>query len=496
MLAYTFAVVVLLLAISYSAARIVYQLYLHPISHVPGPRLAALSQLYEFYYHILVGGAWERQIRFIHENYSSPIVRIGPNEVHINDPEYYDTIFSFNPKLDKKKYAVDNLQHTPSHAQHKLRRYGLESFFSRGSIINLEWVVRDNVEKLCTQLSAARDSSTPINLSYLYRCFTIDFITEYCFDRNYRFLEDPETAKPFLDAITDAEKTTYVKRTFKLWHSMNIWLAFTSPRSILPRNNRIGAFIRVLQTIRKDVREAVTKDAKPGGRRTVFTELPKNEKLPRSEKTEEIIFNTAFLLLVAGFETTAHTLETASFHLNVPKGLPMLMRLKDEVAAIWPNVEGEVPDWKTLEKLPYLQAVLKESLRLSLGVVGRLTRINHHEAMVYKEWAIPAGSEISMTQFDLHFNEDIFPDPWEFKPDRWLGAEGKSREKYLVSFSRGSRACIGVNLAMCELHIALATIVRRFDLRLFETDRRAVDYKYDYFIPLPETDRGVRVEVL
>lgn len=54
-----------------------------------------------------------------------------------------------------------------------------------------------------------------------------------------------------------------------------------------------------------------------------------------------------------------------------------------------------------------------------------------------------------------------------------------------------------MNLAMAELNTTLAAMVRRFDFKLFETDRRDVDYKFDYFVPFPETgDKGVRVKVL
>lgn len=496
MLATSFAILVVSI-FALGVVQSFYQLAFHPLAKFPGPKFAALSRLYEFYYHIIVGGGWEDQIRYIHTSYNSPIVRIGPNEVHVNDPEYYDSIFNFSPHLDKRKGALDNLQHTPSHAQHKLRRQSLEPFFSRGNIMTLEFVIRDNIEKLCAQLKSAKESSSPTNISLLYRCLTADFITEYCFGRNQGFLDDPKGSKPFFEGYSDGFKQVSLMQEFKPWERLTAWLTLLPEPLLPPKSSKTGTFIRVLQGIRRDVQRAVTSDTKEGDRRTIFTELPKNEKLPSSEKTETIMYHTAVLLIGAGLETSGHTLETATFHLNVPENSHVLKKLKDEVTEIWPNADEEVPSWKTLEKLPYLQCVLKESLRLSLGVSARLCRINHHEAMFYKDRTIPAGSAISMSQFDLHFDSNIFPDPWTFSPDRWEGEEGKRREKYLVSFSRGSRVCIGMNLAMAELNTTLAAMIRRFDFKLFETDRRDVDYKYDYFVPFPETgDKGVRVEVL
>ncbi len=66
----------------------------------------------------------------------------------------------------------------------------------------------------------------------------------------------------------------------------------------------------------------------------------------------------------------------------------------------------------------------------------------------------------------MHMNETVFPNPTEFQPDRWLGdpkGPGGLRplSSYMVSFSRGARNCLGLNLAWMELYVGLATIFRR-----------------------------------
>ena len=70
-----------------------------------------------------------------------------------------------------------------------------------------------------------------------------------------------------------------------------------------------------------------------------------------------------------------------------------------------------------------------------------------------------------MSAWMLHRNETAFPDPSRFDPERWIGRsadELRVMEKCYVPFSRGSRSCIGQNLAMCELYVSLGTIFRRF----------------------------------
>jgi cytochrome P450 len=88
--------------------------------------------------------------------------------------------------------------------------------------------------------------------------------------------------------------------------------------------------------------------------------------------------------------------------------------------------------------------------------------------MRYKEWSIPAGvslcsdnvllgmevnilqTPVGMTSVLMHHKEDIFPDSYNFIPERWLDPERRKHlEKYLVSFTKGSRQCIGMKYVLC-----------------------------------------------
>jgi len=103
-----------------------------------------------------------------------------------------------------------------------------------------------------------------------------------------------------------------------------------------------------------------------------------------------------------------------------------------------------------------------------------------------------------MTSVHIHQNEEIFPEPLKFSPERWLEKRPKGApplDRYLVSFSKGSRQCAGINLAKAELYLTVATIFRRYDHQeLFETTRMDVDIKHDMFLPQPDhRSKGVRV---
>lgn len=130
--------------------------------------------------------------------------------------------------------------------------------------------------------------------------------------------------------------------------------------------------------------------------------------------------------------------------------------------------------------------MIKEGLRLSYGVVARLARVVPGPAPAeFHGYTIPAGYAVSMSAWLMHRNAESFPDPLQFNPDRWLGSVESVRraERYLVPFSRGSRACVGMNLAYCELYVMIGTLFRRYPkgLRVWNTPHSLMSDLEDHF---------------
>lgn len=224
---------------------------------------------------------------------------------------------------------------------------------------------------------------------------------------------------------------------------------------------------------------------------TIFHELL-NGDLPASEKTLPRLMDEGQTIVGAGQVTTAHYLRLTSFHLLANPDI--LKKLKTELASAMPDPESLAPLQK-LEQLPYLSAVISEGFRMSYGVSSRLQRVSPDAPLIFRDWIIPAGTPVGMTSIFLHDNPKFFPEPHEFRAERWLNPKSRDRlEKYLVNFSRGTRACLGMNLAYAEIYLTLAAIFRRFDLHLYETTRDDVDVIHDFFNPLARRDsKGVRV---
>lgn len=234
---------------------------------------------------------------------------------------------------------------------------------------------------------------------------------------------------------------------------------------------------------------------------SLFTSLLESD-LPPSELGTLRMQHEMMSLVGAGFETTMYSLSVASYHLLANPNLLTRLRAELTEAIVDPK---QVPHLDTLMQLPYLTCVINETLRFSYGVSQRIPRLSP-TPLVYtlssgEEIVIPVGAIASMDNVTVSMDPTIFVNPQEFQPARWEGnpmaPDGKALKNYLVPFGKGTRSCLGIQVAYADLYIALATWYRRFECELYETERDAVDVYMDRFVPRPAPEtKGVRIKVL
>jgi cytochrome P450 len=227
---------------------------------------------------------------------------------------------------------------------------------------------------------------------------------------------------------------------------------------------------------------------------TLFNEML-NSDLPDSDKTVLRLQQEAQVIIGAAILTTSWAMSVVSFHLaNEPR---IADRARAELDDAFSDYSSSL-EWSQLEILPYLSGIVREGIRLAYGIASRLPRVAHRDGK-FREWTIPGGTPISMTIVDMNHNESVFPQSFEFRPERWLDRpeyNGNSLDKYFVGFGKGARSCVGMNLALSLLYTTLATLIRRYDFELFETDESDVRLAHDYFMPMPKLDtKGVRMKV-
>lgn len=243
-----------------------------------------------------------------------------------------------------------------------------------------------------------------------------------------------------------------------------------------------------------------------------MSDLLGNPDLPPSMKTRQRLIDEAQLVIGAGLSTAGWAATVGLYH--IVANPEVLRRARADIFEQVPPGQKRRDctdlDWGALESLPYFQACIREALRLSYGMSARTARVTPKDIIytesvaanektdkgntVVRSWQIPANTPVSMSIPLINHNEDIFPDSYKFKPERWLGPN-KVPEKYFVSFSKGSRICMGMQLAWAELSLMLAGVVRWFDLDLYETDESAVRMGSDAGVPIPAHNNGLRAKV-
>jgi cytochrome P450 len=175
--------------------------------------------------------------------------------------------------------------------------------------------------------------------------------------------------------------------------------------------------------------------------------------------TDQELRDEVVTMLVAGHETSALTLTYAVYELS--RHPAHLQRLRDEVERLAP---GRTLQRADLPQLVWTEAVVKETLRLyPPGHALSRKLLAPLELGGYK---IPAGSLVCVSPYAMHRHPSYFPDPEQFRPERWQeGADALPRGCYLP-FGDGPRICVGNHFAIAELKLMLGTLLRQLDIQV------------------------------
>ncbi len=183
------------------------------------------------------------------------------------------------------------------------------------------------------------------------------------------------------------------------------------------------------------------------------------------QMTDEQVRDEVMTLFLAGHETTANAMTWTWYLLSQNTEAEKCFHSEvDEVL-------GErLPTVDDVARLKYTEMVLAESMRLypPAWALGRLA-VKDFQLDGY---TIPAGSLILLSQFVMHRDERFFPEAERFLPERWAAAEREARPQYsYFPFGGGPRRCIGESFAWMEGVLLLATIARKWRMRLAPNHR-------------------------
>lgn len=337
----------------------IYRLWLSPIAHFPGPKLAALTMWYEWYYDSFLEGQYTFRIAEMHRKYG-PIVRISPYELHIDDPEYYDTLYSRDAPRNKSLHltgmfgAPASSFGTVDYRRHRIRRQPMNPFFSQKRIRGLEPMLRDMVGKLCNGMRAWKDRHDPLHVYHAFNAFTTDVVVQYAMGESFHYLDDPDFSPQWSRTIQAIVRAGIQFKQFRwiisMFELLPRWLVMIINPDVGPvidqKNESTRLANLVINSKNPDSISNGEKETLPKG--TLFHALVESS-LPPEERAAGRLSQEVFTVITAGGETTAKNLSTITFHLlNNPEKLE---KLREELNRLDPDGTASLVEY---EAMPYL----------------------------------------------------------------------------------------------------------------------------------------------
>ncbi|KFG79548.1 putative elymoclavine monooxygenase [Metarhizium anisopliae] len=441
----------------------VYRLYFHPLRNVPGPKLAALTNFYAFYWNWIRDEGYSKRFGALHKHYNSPIIRIGPNSVHTNQPEYFDVIFKVGSKWKKSdsfyKY-FNGLDAMIDPAQYRTYRSHLAPLYAQRAVNDLAPKLHKDLLSSAAKMEGHIKTGEAVNMVKVLRTLSTSMILHNLYSHDISLIEY-DGYHPFLEAFEQLMTQSWLFVSYPLPAML---LGLIPGTSFAKFNASFTTFMKYCKDwndedmrIQKLAEDQELRDSHM--KRYLAMDSNDSAKDKVVPNPLEDIFN----FVAGGSDTTSYTLACAFFYiLSSPEIHAKLVKELDENA---PFIRDTF-DYIKIQNLSYLNAVIKETLRISVPVPGCLPRIVPGGGTTLGSVYLPAGTAVSISQQSISFHETIFPSPEKFIPERWLGNEAQRLDKWNVAFSRGPRQCIGTSLAYLELRCVLAYFLSRFEMAL------------------------------
>tara|TARA_R110002060_G_scaffold65132_3_gene74142 strand:+ start:1 stop:1347 length:1347 start_codon:yes stop_codon:yes gene_type:complete len=361
--------------------------------------------------------------------------------------------------------------------EHAMRRRFLQPAFSERALKEAERLICVSARKLCQGLTSSQEEgqwSEPKNFNDWATYFGFDFVSNLGYGKSFGMLDNIDnrwipgvlkSASIFLYYVGYLPFVDFVRPLMGTWVQDYIGgqAAADSLKYTNLANERLAE--------RTELEQQRKMDDKDIGRKDTFHYLlnSKDSVTGKTFTTEQLQADSA-LIIAAGSDGVAVTLAACMFYLlNDPHAMK---RLTEEIREIFLSVE-EISNPK-LGSLPYLHACLEETLRMSLPKPSSLPREVLKGGLLIDGYLIPQGINVGSPLYVIHHDPDMFPEPWVFRPERWISSSSTGVTPEDVSAAKAAYApfligpmnCIGKNISYITLKLALAHLLLKHEVKL------------------------------
>ncbi|KAL7807761.1 cytochrome P450 [Trichoderma aethiopicum] len=460
--------------ITYNVLRIIYNLYFHPLAKVPGATAWKASRL-PFIWSLL-RGTIVHDIERLHRKHG-PILRIAPNEVTFAHEDAWRDIFQL--RKDHQPFLKDPIwwKSQPGMPESLLsaidpkRHARIRSLLAPGFTPKalkeqediLHFYVNLLVERFRELAGRQPEGGAVVDVVPWFNFIAFDIFGDLGFGESFNCLQDSKY-HPWIALLFNSVKAA----------------SFVAAARFYPVVQRL-LLMCIPQSLRKMQRDHYQQIVDKVDRRLNF-ELERPDIMShvirgteRRELPPGTIHTTFMVLTTAGSETTATALSgTLNYLVNNPDKLETLTR---EIRGAF-ETEADI-NLDSLRKLPYLNAVLNEGLRLCPPIPWVLPRVVPEGGDTVCGTWLPGGTPVSIQAYSMNRDPTNFHAATSFEPERWLPSSRTDPEspffhdrlQVVQPFSDGPRACLGQHLAWAEMRLIMAKLLWTFDFGVVEGRR-------------------------
>ncbi|KAI8370151.1 cytochrome P450 [Choanephora cucurbitarum] len=291
--------------------------------------------------------------------------------------------------------------------------------------------------------------------------FTLDALGLAAFDFDFKaLLGDPDGWTKTYDTI--------MKSLFNPWVFLFSNIDFILQAIIPSRRQSTAAVIKFNKMLigmaerrRQEIQRGEKKSV-PDSEKDLLTLLIEADLEEGNTATNDELRENIALFFLAGHDTTGNALSFCLY--NLAKNKHVQDKLREEILSVMDDRDPDaIPTAEDFKKMPYLNMVIKENLRLS-GPVDRLISRVTTEDIMMEGHVVPKGTYINVDIASLHFNPNYWHDPQSFIPERFEddGEHSHHAGMTWLPFSNGSRQCLGMNFSLTEQRVFLAMLLRRY----------------------------------
>lgn len=375
-----------------------------------------------------------------------------------------------------KKRPEMNIFSTRDPQEHRDQKRKIASAYSLSNLLQSEDAIDGCSILFMDRLGEFASKNKPVDLGAWLQYYAFDVVGEVTFAGKLGFLEQGKDVEGMMKAIEGM--LTYAALCGQVPEYHNILLGNPLLAKFMPAMetwNQVLLFtLKAINERASIKRDGELINADEGGRDMLSRWAYVKSSDPDKMSTRDIVVHLSTNVF-AGSDTTAIALRSIVYYLcRNPLAMAKVIEEIDN-ADRKGQLSQPISYKETSTFLPYMGGVVKESMRLHPSVGLLMERHTPAQGATICGQYIPGGTIVGINPWVTCRNEDVFPDPEAFKPERWLeSSEAQLREmenSLSLNFGAGSRTCLGKHISLIEIHKVIPQLFRTYAVELTHPEK-------------------------